>query len=168
MKKKTHIINRIAAVTLVAAICNIFITEYFCNLRHASEEASEHHSRLQSKEHHHSETIAEEDHHDDNDHHHEAVEHHHDDGTTAENHSHSGKPEKGGCCKTVTASFYSALNKPGNASFTFTKTILVVFAPFRVISFKNWKEPRPSELFCYKSPPPKIPDIRVFIQSFNI
>ena len=165
MKKIAQILNSIVAVALVAAICNIYITEYLCNLRHEMADASEQHSHSQSHKHQDSETIAEEDH--DADHDHEAVEHQHDK-KDAEHHSHSGKSEEGGCCKTFTSSFYSALNKPGTVQFSFSKTLLIVFAPLQAVSFKSWMEPRPSELFCYKSPPPKIPDIRIFIQSFLI
>lgn len=161
MKKGTRIVNGIIGIALIGAIFTIYITEYYCNVRHELADTSEKYSHEHSQKHQDIESLGDENHD------HEAVEHHHDSDKTGK-HSHSGKSKDGNCCKTVTSSFYSALNKPVNVKYSFTKTLSAVYTPFQNVLFNNWIEPSPSDLFCYKSPPPKIPDIRVFIHSFII
>lgn len=84
-------------------------------------------------------------------------------------HSHDhNKSEKENCCKDLTTIFHSSLVKPQQVK-TEHKVLLgePTFSDHfsfksRVICYKA------ADYFSWRTPPPKIPDIRVFIQSFLI
>lgn len=151
MKGFAYIYKSVVVVALVAAIFNTYFTEYICNIKHELAESAESHSN--NKEHEHSLGNHAEDHHSSD---------------SAKHHPHSPKANDENCCKGLSSKFYLALNKQVNPIFRFTKTFATVQSGFYSLAFIRCDRPSPSDFFCYKSPQPKIPDIRIFIQSFLI
>jgi hypothetical protein len=85
-------------------------------------------------------------------------------------HEHDSETSKddGNCCKNLAKTLYSGLSKPVNAKLQFQKecieitTVYIESLQNVVFSFKA------ADYYSWKAPPPKIPDIRVFIHSFII
>ncbi|MBI1781666.1 MAG: hypothetical protein HYR66_09895 [Sphingobacteriales bacterium] len=153
MKKRFQIKSFIIATFFLAAYLNVFAKQASCNLSHLFEQST--------KETHH--------HDDDHDHHHgneEAPPHHHND---KPDHQHDGKNEKdNNCCNDKTSAFFAGQGNPATTSvdFNLLKTDIVFINAF--ISMINPVVFNTRGYVSYKLPPPKIPDIRVFIQSFII
>ena len=151
MKNRFQIKSFIIAAVFLAAYLNVFITQASCNLSHLFEQPKTAH------------------HHDGHDHHHgneEVPPHHHDD---KPDHQHDEKSEKkGNCCNDKTSSFFASQGNPATSSVDFKNT----YSEFALINAILFVCNRPvfntKGHITYSLPPPKIPDIRVFIQSFLI
>ena len=83
------------------------------------------------------------------------------------NHTKSSSKDDGNCCKDVTEKIFKSLSTLNQFAYSFKSIEYQTLNTF-VIKFSSVKGN--SDLFVnnYFLPPPKIPDIRVFIQSFNI
>ena len=139
MNKKTSISKLLVVLLFLAAYCNVLVTQLTCNFSHLAE-ATEQHD-------HHGNDVAKHSH-----------------GTS---HKHNDSKDDH-CCNDNTAGFFAAQTNPVNTSFEFKNTFFAAF-----ISFSNPIANAPllfssKGYLSYQSPPPKIPDIRVFTHSFLI
>lgn len=151
MKNRFQIKSFIIAAIFLAAYLNVFITQASCNLSHFFEQPQTAH------------------HHDGHDHHHgneEVPPHHHDD---KPNHQHDGKSEKkGNCYNDKTSAFFASQGNPATSSVDFKNTYTELAFINAVFFICNRTVYNTKGHISYSLPPPKIPDIRVFIQSFII
>ena len=111
-------------------------------------------------------------------HHHEAEAHHHPHAATHKHHqeangpvSHSHKSGKGSCCQDDAAAVWASLAHPPKAGIE--KLTLPAFvmpaAPFAlVVRAQEWDRSQPVLLVARRRLKPKIPDIRIFIQSLTV
>lgn len=102
-----------------------------------------------------------------------AHEHHHDSGNAPHKHHHDtdedAKNEKD-CCSNFTEDFFSVFSKSStiNSDFSF-KTIVIDFVlPYSHVYGNKHLYKRVDIVNDPPLPPPKIPDIRVFIHSFQV
>lgn len=151
MKKHFQIKSFIIAVVFLAAYMNVFITQASCNLSHFFDQPQ----TTQN--------------HDSHDHHHgnEVPPHNHDD---KPDHQHDGKSEKkdNNCCNDKTSAFFASQGNPSTSSIDFKNTyteLILINATFFICNRPVFNT---KGYVSYSLPPPKIPDIRVFIQSFII
>jgi hypothetical protein len=156
VNKKISISKLLIAVLFLTAYCNVLVTQLSCNLSDLAEAAEQH------------------DHHPDNDlaehsHSHSHGHSHGDSHSDSQSHSqkhHDYKDDN--CCKNKTAAFFAAQTSPVNPTFEFQNTCSADIA-FSSSATVNFPLPFTSkDYFTSWDPPPKIPDIRVFIQSFQI
>ncbi|MEO5569509.1 MAG: hypothetical protein ABIT08_08755 [Bacteroidia bacterium] len=169
MKKPAVFLKNVIALLLAIAFINIYVTDSYCTL---TKVTVNNHSDLVLNEtedtHHHDsadETEAAEEHQHDGQ---EAEEHHHDaDQPECDNH-HDGK-EDDNCCKDNSAAFFSSLV---NHSVNLPVLKTTVIAIINYVQSNN--ELLASNIFPTKgfvireAPPPKTPDVRIFIRSFII
>ncbi len=154
MKNRFKIKSFIIAAIFLAAYLNVFITQASCNLSHLFEKTqTAAHNHQNNHDHHH----ANED----------VPPHHHDD---KPDHQHDGKSEKddNNCCNDKTSLFFASQGNPSTSSVDLKNPVqadLIFISAF--IAF-NPTVYNTRGYVSYKLPPPKIPDIRVFIQSFII
>ncbi len=135
-----------AAIFLVAYL-NVFITQAACNLSHLFEQTE----------------IA---HHNDHDGNEEVPPHHHDDKS---DHQHNEKSEKkGSCCNDKTSDFFANQSTHSTSSVNFKNTHIVVAFINTAFFICNQTVYNSKGHISYSLPPPKIPDIRVFVNSFII
>lgn len=140
MNKKIYISKLLIAALFLTAYCNILVTQLTCNLPHLLEATKQ-------DGHHHDNDDAEHDH--------------------SDSHKHNDSKDDN-CCNDKTAAFFASQINPVNPTFEFKNTFFakIIFSPNCIINFPL---PLNSEgYFSYRAPPPKMPDIRVFIQSFQI
>jgi len=157
VKNRFKIKSFIIAAVFLAAYMNVFITQASCNLSHLFEETQTQsqstHSHQHSYDHHHGNK--------------DVPPHHHDD---KPDHQHDGKSKKddNNCCNDKTSVFFESQGNPATSSVDFknpTQTDLIFIKAFIMFSPAVYNA---RGYVSYKLPPPKIPDIRVFIQSFII
>ena len=101
--------------------------------------------------------------------HHAATDKHHHEANSPVSHSH--KPAKGSCCQDDAAAVWASLAHPPKASVE--KLTLPAFvmpaAPFAlVVRAQQWDRSQPVLLVARRRLKPKIPDIRIFIQSLTV
>jgi hypothetical protein len=99
--------------------------------------------------------------------------HHHEHGATVpphnhDDHSHNSEKKKDGCCEKLATSLYSSLVKPVQVKFDFTKSFDLATLQLSDLTTTSVVCYKAADYFSWKAPPPKIPDIRVFIHSFII
>lgn len=157
MKNRFKIKSFLIAAIFLAAYLNVFITQASCNLSHLFEETQTQshstHSHQNSHDHHHGNE--------------NVPPHHHDD---KPDHQHDGKSEQkdNNCCNDKTSTFFESQGNPTTFSVDFKNTY-TEFALINAIFFVcNQPVFNTNGYVSYTLPPPKIPDIRVFIQSFII
>ena len=156
MKNRFQIKSFITATFFLVAYLNVFATQASCNLPHFFEEISkstQYQNASHSHGHHHN--------HDDkkspSHHNHEDSSHHEEDAEKDNN-----------CCNDKTAAFFASQGNPIVSSEDFKNTFCTELV------FINTATVYYSPIFynkgaaSYSLPPPKMPDIRVFIQSFII
>ena len=156
---RKEIARRIIALFFLAAFVSAIGKNISCDIGHLSifsEHAEEHdhgHTHSNGQHHHHS-----------HDHDSSQASHNHD------RHEHDSKQaeDDGGCCKNLAKTMYSGLTKPVNTKFHFQNAFAAPPAMYYeslsdvAVSYKA------ADYYSWKAPPPKIPDIRVFIHSFII
>ncbi|MFZ5552882.1 MAG: hypothetical protein ACOZCO_07185 [Bacteroidota bacterium] len=146
-------IKIIGPLLFLAAYLNVIITHVVCNWEHSLEHSTSEHSHSAGHDH-----------------------HSHDESHSQKNepHSHSdkhdhSKPGEGNCCDEETSRILSSVFsqefspiKLSNPEFVH---ILFIAYNNQLVSFESEKEKRAVN---YSLPPPKIPDLRIYIQSFQI
>jgi hypothetical protein len=136
---------------LLAAYFSVYITDFLCNFEHGFVQLSQQH--LNKGGH---------DHHNDTSKPHQTHNH-------IGSHSHDNNSDDDNCCKDLTYSFIYDLSKLISPTLELKSKIFN--APFCIhyIDVPEY-EYFPSQFMAYQYnlPPPKIPNIRIFIQSFII
>lgn len=95
-------------------------------------------------------------------------EHQHDDKQTPGSHKHGAK---GACCEDDAAAVWASLAHPPKAGIeemTFMPVALPPAPLALVVRFQQWDRTRPVLLVARRQLKPKIPDIRIFIQSLTV
>ncbi len=141
MRLPNNHIKRFLSVFLVFSILNVYATEFICNISHNEEQQSEQH-------------------------HHDATEenHHHDESSDG---NHDTEHHEDNCCNASTSCFYSSLNIP-SVFHVPSKAIVSFEIIFPFISSIEQNISSTLYVLEFESPPPKIPDIRIFTASFLI
>ena len=103
----------------------------------------------------------------------EKTKHHHDEATPLTKHSHQdshahNNPKDDDCCEDKTSDFFLSQTNSVNSTYQFNQPFLTAFVHFSNNIFANTITLDSKEYFSYEWPPPKIPDIRVFLHSFLI
>lgn len=183
MKKRFQIKSFIIAAFFLVAYLNVFAKQASCNLPHIFEQSntSAHHDDGHNHHHGNEETSA---HHyedesgkhpdetnkkDGHDHHHgneETPAHHHDD--ESGNHPDETNKKDDNCCNDKTSAFFESQGNPVISSFDFKNTSYSELVFINVLFISNQSAFNAKGYVSYSLPPPKIPDIRVFIHSFII
>jgi len=137
-------------VLMLGIFSSIFTTNILCNYAHAVDATGLEHDHPYGHDHHHDSSAP-------------MVEHDHKDKGQGHDHD-SGKD----CCVDFTFTFLASLQRDFNPSFELNHKVISV-----VLLNPVFIEPLAgNDLFNrienHIKPPPKIPDIRVFIQSFQI
>jgi hypothetical protein len=151
VKRKKNISKLLIVGFFLAIYCNVLFTQLLCNYAHLLDTSQVEHKHSQGHDHHHGNADI------------PTVEH-----TDKGNHEHNESKDDN-CCNDKTAAFFASQSNPANTSFElkslyFTALIFVSnLIETNLLSITNSKG-----YFSYESPPPKIPDIRVFIHSFLI
>lgn len=140
MNKKTSISKLLIAVLFLTAYFNVPVTQITCNLSHLLEATEQH-------DHHHNNDVADHNH--------------------SDSHEHNDSKDDN-CCNDKTAAFFASQTNPVNPTFEFKNTFFakIIFSTNCIINFPL--RLNSTDYFTYRAPPPKIPDIRIFIQSFQI
>ena len=152
--------RRVTAASLLVVFLNVFFGQVVCALAMPAA-PHEHHAGGQSAHHHESGATAV--------HHHEtgAARHHTHD--TPASHSHKSG-SKGSCCQDDAAAVWASLTHPPKVGVD--KMVPLVFtmpAPFALVArAHHWDRTRPVQLVARRQLKPKIPDIRIFIQSLTV
>jgi hypothetical protein len=134
---------------LLAAYSSIYITDFLCSFEFSFVQLSQQHANLGEHNPHNDASTPEQTHND--------------------SHSHDNNPNDENCCKDLTDSFLSDLSRL--ISPTFELKIKTFNAPFCIynINISGHKYINTQFIvYQYKLTPPKIPDIRILIQSFII
>jgi hypothetical protein len=149
MIRNFKILHRSIALVIIGAFVYVQANALTCGINHLIDAAGLAHHHPFGHDHHHDHESIPED-------------HHHDAGKHDEN-------EKN-CCSDFTQTFLSAFTKSpvSNAEFSFKQTCIVVELPHSVFSQDIYFHPKDGILSSPPLPPPKIPDIRVFIRSFQV
>ncbi|MDO9184399.1 MAG: hypothetical protein Q7W13_00185 [Bacteroidia bacterium] len=152
MKNRFQIKSFIIATFFLVAYLNVFAKQASCNLPHIFELSTKSTPHDDGHDHHHGNE--------------EAPAHHHDDESNDQQDKKNKKDDN--CCNDKTSIFFESQGNPIVSSFDFknvscTELVFIkavfIYNPL-VFDIKNYAS--------YSLPPPKIPDIRVFIQSFII
>lgn len=155
--------RRVTAATLLVVFLNVFFGQAVCALAMpAAPHEHEHQAGGRGAHHHES----------------EANEAHYDHATGGAKHythdtpaSHSHKSgSKGSCCQDDAAAVWASLTHPPKVGIA--KMVPLVFtmpAPFALVArAHHWDRTRPVMLVARRQLKPKIPDIRIFIQSLTV
>ena len=153
--------RRVTAATLLVVFLNVFFGQAVCAL---AMPASPHEHQAAGRVVHHHESDAPEAHHD-----HAtggAKQHTHD---SPASHSHKSG-SKGSCCQDDAAAVWASLTHPPKVGID--KMVPLVFtmpAAFALVARAHqWDRTRPVLLVARRQLKPKIPDIRIFIQSLTV
>ena len=153
--------RRVTAATLLVVFLNVFFGQAVCAL---VLPASPHEHQAAGRGVHHHESEAPEAHHD-----HAtggAKQHTHD---TPASHSHKSG-SKGSCCQDDAAAVWASLTHPPKVGID--KMVPLVFTMPAAFAFvaraHQWDRTRPVLLVARRQLKPKIPDIRIFIQSLTV
>lgn len=150
MKNVSQILKTIIVAVFIAAIGNVYLAQYLCNQAHAMDLTGQEHSHELGHDHHHS-----------------------DGNTSGAGHSHEGNPvdegsEDDNCCEDKTIAFFASLTNPATFHLNIKAGLTAIATDIFTLVLPYSNEVNSTPYLSYKSPPPKIPDIRVFIQSFLI
>lgn len=171
MKKKRYISQILIAAFFLASYSGVYATYFICNLvplviantghshDHANHDSDNHHEPIS-----HNHNGQKHDHENHGDDHHEASgRHNHDD-----SHSHDHGATMDECCNDQTVPFINSLPKLSLKQFQFEFAVSQVpIIHSHLVLDSPYQETHP-KLVRYIHPPPKVPDIRIFIQSFII
>ena len=139
MSLKLFILKSFISFFFLTVYCNVLILQFHCNISHLLKAREQHdNGEAPHAEHSHKDSQKHNDSKDDN------------------------------CCNDKTAAFFASQTNPVDNSFEFKNTF---FAGFTIFLNVIVSAPLPFDskgYFSYESPPPKIPDIRVFTHSFLV
>jgi hypothetical protein len=152
--------RRVTAASLLVVFLNVFFGQVVCAMampaaqheHHAGAEGEHHHESEAPKPHHHATGAAR----------------HHTHDTSA-SHSHKSS-SKGACCQDDAAAVWASLTHPPKAGVEkMVPLVYVMPAPFALVArAHHWNRTRPVQLVARRQLKPKIPDIRIFIQSLTV
>lgn len=143
MNRNTSISKLLIGLFFIAVYCNVLFTQILCSYSQLSEFAETEH-------------------------------HHHDELRQPSKHGHENSHKHNNskdddCCKDETSSFFASQINSSNISFDFKNTFFTsIIGIANNIFINNLPSINPKGYFAYKLPPPKIPDIRIYIHSFTI
>ena len=161
LKRKSNIFKTSIALFFLFAFVHALGKNIACGIEHLPFFADTHH--------------ANDDHHDRN-HHHDGNHHnsrhdHHDSANSPQHEDHHdgrGKPDADdSCCTKLSSILFASLSKPLVHKADINKSFETASLSQGIIKFTQVYI-RKADYFSWKAAPPKIPDIRVFIQSFLI
>lgn len=150
MNKKKSISKLFIGAFFLAIYCNVMFTQLFCNYSHLIDLAGTEHEHPQGHDHPHSDVAM-------------LVSQHNQD----DSHKYEISKEDN-CCNDNTSEFFASQTNPTTASFEFKNTFFTEFISFSNNVFTSIKPLITFEGYFSELPPPKIPDIRIFIHSFLI
>lgn len=152
MNNIKHIFKTSIALIFLCAYLNVFFAKLQCEFAHIVDQSGVPHEHENGHDHHHGE--------------HEVPAHPHSD--SGSDHDHDENKTKD-CCNDATASFFSAQNQTSSIQLEL-KSLIAEFTLFSNSSpFKFYTPVANTAPFVFnKRHPPKIPDVRIFIQSFQV
>ena len=153
MKNRFQIKSFTTAAFFLAAYLNVFATQASCNLPHFFEDLNKSYSD-QGHSHNH--------HHDNK----ETTSHHNDEDTN--HHNEKGAEKDDNCCNDKTSAFFANQGNHVISSVDFKNTSVTEYIFVKTIFVCNSEVFDSENFISYSLPPPKIPDIRIFIHSFII
>lgn len=158
--------RRVTAASLLVVFLNVFFGQAVCAWAMPAAVAHAHkHEHPAGMPPHHHESPAPHSHHAG----HAATHQHHHGATHPDSHSH--KPGQGTCCQDDAAAVWASLAHPPKAGIekSALPTFVVPAVPFAlVVRAQQWDRSRPVLLVARRRLKPKIPDIRIFIQSLTV
>lgn len=160
LKKRRILRNTLIATGFLFLFVNAIGKNLLCSIEHLNLEkqpgtASHSHNHTQSHSHSHNHHE-----HDDYQHGHKGNDHHEKNADKPEN-------KKDECCSDLAQTLYSKLFQSGISKIEFSSKASLLIQEYKVklpeaVSFRQ------ADFFSWKSPPPKIPDVRILIQSLTI
>lgn len=155
--------RRVTATTLLVVFLNVFFGQVVCAIAMPTAlPGQEHHAGNTAAHHHDSEAT------EDSPDHAARGPHHHSPEKPAPHSHKSGS--KGSCCQNDAAAVWASLTHPPKSGID--KMVPLVFtmpAPFALVArTHHWDRTRPVMLVARRQLKPKIPDIRIFIQSLTV
>ena len=162
---KTHS-RRTMAASLLVVFLNVFFGQVVCALAMPATAMHEHQHEhpAGTPAHKHEHPVP----HSHGEGHGDAVKHQHHDSETPGPHKHGSK---GACCQDDAAAVWASLAHPPKAGvekMTFMPVALPMAPLTLVVRFQQWDRTRPVLLVARRQLKPKIPDIRIFIQSLTV
>ena len=162
---KTHS-RRTVAASLLVVFLNVFFGQVVCALAMPATAMHEHQHEhpAGTPAHKHEHPVP----HSHGEGHGDAVKHQHHDSETPGPHKHGSK---GACCQDDAAAVWASLAHPPKAGvekMTFMPVALPMAPLTLVVRFQQWDRTRPVLLVARRQLTPKIPDIRIFIQSLTV
>ncbi|MBO3272125.1 hypothetical protein [Hymenobacter defluvii] len=162
---KTHS-RRTMAASLLVVFLNVFFGQVVCALvmPAAPAQAAEHEHPVGTPEHKHGHGVP----HFHGKQHGATAEHQHHDSEAPGTHKHG---PKGACCQDDAAAVWAALAHPPKAGIEKMAFLPVMLPPAPLalaVRFQQWDRTRPVLLVARRQLKPKIPDIRIFIQSLTV
>ncbi|MCH8903976.1 MAG: hypothetical protein IIA45_08695 [Bacteroidetes bacterium] len=150
MSTKKHISLAVASVAMLCLFTGIITNNILCNFAHAVDATGQEHKHPYGHDHHHDggNPIAEHDHKD------KGHEHDQDSATN--------------CCNDLTSTFFSNLVRDFSSGFKLDSKIISVTNLLSIFTNSSTTNNYSGVAMDSTHPPPKIPDIRVFIQSYQI
>jgi hypothetical protein len=144
------------AIAFLAIYVNVLAKNITCNWGHLFAEIGNHHS---SHQHDHGSS-----HHSHSGHSEETGSHSH---KGKHDHSKESSKNDGNCCNDAAAQIFKSLSTPSQFDYNF-KLVEFQAANAFVLNFLSFVPNTSPVVGNYSLPPPKIPDIRIHIQSFQI
>lgn len=162
---KTHS-RRVTAASLLVVFLNVFFGQVVCALAMPATAAHGHHHKhpAGTPAHEHKHPVPASHGHD----HGVAAKHHHDGSKAPVPHKHGSK---GACCQDDAAAVWASLAHPPKAGIEKMAFMPVALPPAPVAllaRFQQWDRSQPVLLVARRQLKPKIPDIRIFIQSLTV
>ena len=162
---KTHS-RRTMAASLLVVFLNVFFGQVVCALAMPATATHEHHHKhpAGTPAHKHEHQAP----HSHGKEHGATAKHEHHDSETPGSHKHGAK---GACCQDDAAAVWAALAHPPKAGIEKMAFMPVALPPAPlalVVRFQQWDRTRPVLLVARRQLKPKIPDIRIFIQSLTV
>ena len=162
---KTHS-RRTVAASLLVVFLNVFFGQVVCALAMPAAAMHGHHHEhpAGTPAHHHEHRVP----HSHKKEHGATARHQHHDRQTPGSHKHSSK---GSCCQDDAAAVWASLAHPPKAGIEKMAFVPVALPPAPlalVVRFQQWDRTRPVLLVARRRLKPKIPDIRIFIQSLTV
>jgi len=163
---KTHS-RRVTAASLLVVFLNVFFGQVVCALAMpvtATHEHHEHPAGTPAHEHKHEHQAP----HSHGKEHGATARHQHEESEAPGPHQHG---HKGSCCQDDAAAVWASLAHPPKAGIEKMAFMPVALPPAPgapVVRFQRWDRSRPVLLVARRQLKPKIPDIRIFIQSLTV
>ncbi|MCH8330549.1 MAG: hypothetical protein IH946_04085 [Bacteroidetes bacterium] len=140
----------IMSVVMLGILAGIFTTNILCNFAHAVDASGQEHDHPYGHDHHHESSVP-------------PAEHDHKDkGSDHDHHSTNG------CCKDFTLTFFSSLQRVYEPTFKLNSKVISFAISLHILINPVSEKDLFKGVRDYIEPPPKLSDIRVFIQSYQI